>query len=160
MVIEEELKSKKLDDEIFNIVVKKLKDKNHWKMNGDKSIHHKTENICLNYDLDRWGVTHRLTEPELIKCPPKYNRQIQKLVRNILGFSANQKKLFVLDYINGKYPGYIDTDKIPKDKMDDFQEWLHNEVTKENYVIKSNGYQQTIYFKRDSDHAFVVLKWL
>ena len=82
------------------------------------------------------------------------------MVRNILGFSANQKKLFVLDYINGKYPGYIDTNKIPRDEMDDFKEWLKNEVTKENYVLKSYGYDQTVYFKRESDHAFMVLKWL
>lgn len=51
-MVEEELKSKELDDKIFKIVVEKLEDKNHWRMNGDNSIHHKTENICLNYDLD------------------------------------------------------------------------------------------------------------
>lgn len=160
-MIEEEVKGKELDNEIFKVVIKKLEDKNQWFANGAQSIHHKTENICLNYDLDFLGTVHTLEEPEHIKAPRKYNRQIQKLVRNILGFNTNEKKLFALDYVNGEYPEYIDLQKIPQENYDDFMEWLKEEVREPNYVMKSQEmHNSTIYFKREADHAFMVLKWL
>lgn len=160
MLIEEEIKGKELDNEIFELVIKKLENKDDWEHNGDRSIHHKTENICVHYNLDYFGV-HTLKEPEYIKCPRKYYKQIQQLVRNILGFNDNEKKIFVLDYVSGKYGGYIDVDNFPIEHRDEFREWLHNEVTEENYVIQTHQYSnETVYFKRESDHAFMVLKWL
>ncbi len=159
-MIEEEAKGKELDNEIFKVVVKKLEDKDVWFEDSTNSIHHKTENICLNYDMDAFQIRHNLTEPEKIRAPRKYNKKIQKLVRNILGFNTNQKKLFCLDVVNGKYPGYIDESVIPGQYGEEFKEWLDNEVREENYVVRNTGYHQVIYFKREADHAFVILKWL
>ncbi len=158
-MVEEEVKSIELDNAIFEVVVKKLEDRKQWFKNGTDSIHHKTENICLNYDLDRFQIQHKLTEPEHIIAPRKYGRQIQKLVRNIVGFNINEKKLFALDYVNGMYPEYIDWDKIPNQHRDDFSEWLHDEVKKENFVERNTGYSSVIYFRRKADYAFMILKW-
>lgn len=159
-MVEEEIKGKELDNEIFKVVVKKLEDKEIWWEDGTNSIHHKTENICLQYDMDRYQIRHFLTEPERIRAPRKYNKKIQKLVRNILGFCTNEKKLFCLDVVNGVYPGYIDQGDIPSEHRTEFKEWLDNEVREENYVVRTPGYHNVIYFKRKSDYAFVVLKWL
>lgn len=160
-MVEEEVKGKKLDNEIFEHVVKKLENKNDWESYSEDSIHHKTENIRINYDMDYFGIEHILKEPEHIKCPSKYNKQIQKLIRNILSFNSNAKKIFALDYVSGKYGGYIDMDNFPHAYKDEFKEWLHTEVTEENYVIKTHSFQnETVYFKRKADHAFMVLKWL
>ena len=161
---EEEIKGEKLNEKIFEQVVKKLENKDDWKSSGDCHVHHKTEDICLRYDMDWANITHKLTQPEYLEnCPKKYNRKIQMLVRNIIGFNDNQKKLFALAYVSGKFAGYLDWDDFPdkKENGEAFAEWLKHEVTEENYVLKTHSYHSpTYYFKRQEDFAFLVLKWL
>ena len=161
--IEEEEKGKELKDKIFKIVVKKLENKKNWEETGEHHVHHKTENICIRYDMDWTNIQHKLTEPEYLECPKKYNRKIQRLVRNILGFNDNEKKLFALAYLEGEFAGYLDWDKFPNKKENRvaFQHWLDTEVTEEHYVMRAHGFQSnTYYFRRQEDHAFMVLKWL
>ena len=161
---EEEIKGEKLDEEIFEQVVKKLENKDDWKPDGDNHVHHKTEDICLRYDMDWLNITHKLTQPQYLEnCPRKYNRRIQTLVRNIISFNDNQKKLFALAYVSGEFAGYLDWEDFPnkKENNEAFREWLEHEVTEENYIERTHSYHHpTYYFKRQEDHAFLVLKWL
>lgn len=132
-------------DEIYIELLKELEDKSAWNLakDGGRAVEHKTKNIQVNI--------YSIWFPRSIRHPFRWKRKIKKRINEIFNFSRLEDYNFILDYFKGVYPYYYKYSQIDPN----IQEWLStldlNNIKIDNHCI---------YFKKQEDYAYLVLKWM
>lgn len=163
----EQEKGRELDSNIIELVMEKLRNKNEWisTINNDwVTVRHKTLDITVDYNKDAFPIfsSCRITQPGHINIKGIFLRsKVRKLIKTIMSFGHNKDKQFVLDYLNGMYVNYIVFDDFGYSIRDEIKDYLKNEVDEQHYVIREFPYGSgKIYFKREDELAYIILKWM